>query len=780
MDKRLTGSLLKLVEKTAFEHAVFLTYSLDLPFFERSAVRHLLRKRCNNIAVFADAAHVANELARLGEPVWSSRNWMFGRDYSLTGIRHSSAFHPKIALLVGDEIELLVGSGNLEPGGMRANLEIFHQISCNRSGTADSDARCLITQAWNYIVQQVATRIPSVVKEQLRRIGEFVPWINKGESAGRQVRLVTGPKSDVVDILRGEIGKDHVRKLIVLSPFFDVRLEALKQLVATLRPDRTALLIQPETVSLPGDQLASIRNLDLYGLKQLHPRYAHAKIVIAECTTKSILLAGSHNVSTPAFKGHNFEASLLRIGSSHDPFTQQLELAEYIKEKNRIDPNLTPLVVRRRDEVPAGQPHGWLLAAQVDGNQVDLTTRHPLDTTSRLIPFQKGRMLSPLRTQPTVETHCLRFALVNSAVASEWTAVSVQHRNVRSVPVPLVHVKYLVERCRSTGEGRIRSFISSGHLDISSLPDLLMEFGTLLMTDNTSEDRLTRVRPLSLVKADKPEARADSRHLKYEDFVIPWSPVPAGVTSADRVVSGLELIVAACANAAGGTRRPIQQPEEVTKPDDDYDEDLADWSIYGEEALAGGRLEEGDTAVTDLEYKPSKEQISMATDLPPIDLRQKLADDSAKLKGARRIRKHLRSFAREFPDFLEYRCKQQAPIDLIDKVTAAGRLMTSLVGRKQVIQEETVELLDWVTWCEFHVALLGAMSSGQTALMTRFSWEQSTLDYHRKIIERFVGYLAALQALCRSHVSIRIKGGQFHRFGGSQEAPELVSAHTKA
>jgi hypothetical protein len=754
MGKKLTGSLLNLLEGTAFEHAVFLTYSIDLPFFERSAVRHLLRKKCNNIAVFADAAHVTNELARLAEPVWSSRNWMFGRDYSLTQIRHTSAFHPKVALLVGEDIELLVGSGNLEPGGLRANLEIFHQISCSRNGTTNSDARCLITQAWNYIFQQVATRIPSVVKEQLRKVEEFIPWISEIEAGGEHVRLVTGPGSHVVDILQKEVGKDEVRELVILSPFFDAKLEVLRRLVVRLRPQRTALLIQPETISLPGNQLTGIRNLDLYALQDLESRYAHAKIIIAECASKSILLAGSHNVSTLALDGHNFEVSLLRVESSPYRFSRELGLAEHIKAANRIDPGLTLLVMRRREQAPGGQSKAWLVAAQLDGSWVEVTTHRLLESTSRLVPFQRGRMLPPLRAVPTVAEHSLKFPVMDFAVASQWTAVSVQEGSTCSAPVPLIHVKDLVERGSSTGENRIRAFISSGHLDISSLPDLLKEFGALLMTDNAVGEPSRRGHRVSPARAREAALQVEPKHLQYEDFVIPWDPLPKGATSADHLVSGLELIVTALAHAAGGTRRAIQQPREVTKPADDDDAALADRSVYAEEALAGGRLEEDERAVTDLEYEPSNDQINTGVDLSAkfeLSPRKREAGGKAKLKGARQIRKHLISFAAEFPNFIEYRCEQQTPIDLIDKITVAGRLMTSLVGRKEATQNEVVELLEWMSWCEFHIALLDAMTSDQASLMMRFSWERSTLDYHRRIIERFVGYLAALQALCHCH-----------------------------
>ena len=51
-------ALLDSVESNRYNHAVFLTFSLDLPFFESSILRPLISRGCKNIAVFGDAQRV--------------------------------------------------------------------------------------------------------------------------------------------------------------------------------------------------------------------------------------------------------------------------------------------------------------------------------------------------------------------------------------------------------------------------------------------------------------------------------------------------------------------------------------------------------------------------------------------------------------------------------------------------------------------------------------------------------------------------------------------------
>ena len=88
-----------------------------------------------------------------------------------------------------------------------------------------------------------------------------------------------------------------------MSPFFDAKLETLVELKNKLKPKRIVLFLQSETVSVPGGSLKKIAGLEAYELGDVGSRYAHAKLVIAECRRSSIMLAGSHNVSRQAFEG---------------------------------------------------------------------------------------------------------------------------------------------------------------------------------------------------------------------------------------------------------------------------------------------------------------------------------------------------------------------------------------------------------------------------------------------------------------------------------------------
>ena len=76
-------------DRSEFNHAVLLSYSIDIPFFEETILRALRRRGCGNIAVFADAQHVASAIRETFEHNRGSRVH-FGHEYSLTPVHHFS------------------------------------------------------------------------------------------------------------------------------------------------------------------------------------------------------------------------------------------------------------------------------------------------------------------------------------------------------------------------------------------------------------------------------------------------------------------------------------------------------------------------------------------------------------------------------------------------------------------------------------------------------------------------------------------------------------------
>src|SRR5258708_3008448 len=256
-----TDAVLDRVERNHYNHAIFLTYSLDIPFFESSVLRPLVSRGCNNIVVLGDAHRVSSEVLRLTEPALSSRGWAVGKYYSLTPVHHSFAFHPKVVLLVGETVDLFIGSGNLEPGGMRGNLEIFHGLECGTEDSDDTEVGNVVKDVWHYIKTQAAMPVPRFVSLQLEKIEESVPWIATQHVGGGAIRLVAGPGKDVVPLIHEVVGSDSVETLYIMSPFFDAKLETLVELKNKLKPKRIVLFLQSEIVSVPVENVKKISSL---------------------------------------------------------------------------------------------------------------------------------------------------------------------------------------------------------------------------------------------------------------------------------------------------------------------------------------------------------------------------------------------------------------------------------------------------------------------------------------------------------------------------------------
>jgi hypothetical protein len=744
-------SVLSYLERGPYSHAVFLTYSLDIPFFESCILRHLAGRGCGNIVVLADAHHVSAELLRLTEPGLSSRSLNLGRYYSLTPVHHTSAFHPKVTLLIGDNVELFVGSGNIEPGGMISNLEFFHRIFCSSVNPNDLEARALVIDAWRYIRNQVATLIPDFVGHQLRQIEQAVPWIKSVEQHAGNTRFVHGPGTDVVRVLKNAVGNDEVQQLYILSPFFDDDLEALKDLQARLQAKRVVLMLQSNTVSVSGKELGRLKGVEIYELGDQTQRYAHAKLVVAECRHRSVMLAGSHNVSQPAFKGRNYEASILRIASDGNRFSNEIGITEALRTSQRAD--LGQMRVRPRPEDLADKGlRTILVAAQIDGNRLEIESRRPLDNSSRLLPYGRGDKSFRLDISPDVSDGKVVFLLPDASTANDWDAVAVEQKGERTAPVPLLHIQRLCERASPTLHQRIADKIRSGPLDLSGVEELLRDFQMLLF-----EGRRGGIRPR--IHEPKPANSAKDgkiQQLSYEDFVIPWEEAPGHTASFVSQRHDFDMIIRAIAAAIGDTREP---PERNTAQDDAV--------LSEDESLARTSDSLSDTPEDDLRQEPSlAKQIAEAAEPPigprgdgqnPATGRKPTDSREADECGGRRLRNLLHRIITGYPRRLKLICEAELPsLEILDQVTSAGHLVTSLLGRKHGKGFGEIELVGWEEWGDFHTNLLEVLSSHENQFLQRIPWASQMFEFHRLKVERFAAYLAIVEALSR-HASLEVE-----------------------
>lgn len=735
-------SLIRRVEHARFEHAIFATYTIDIPFFEASVMRHLLRNGCRNSVVFADGDKLAVEMLRLSEPGHGRSSWWYGSHYSLVPVHHTSAFHPKIFFLVGETVEVYVGSGNLAPGGLANNVEIFHRVVCPNQDPVAEDA-AVVRRVWRYIRDSLSARVPPIVRRQLDLAEMDVPWIKFDGKDEPGSRVVLGPGADVVDAMREAVGEDYVDKLYVMSPFFDARLAAFDRLIEALQPKKTFLLIQPQTVSLPGDKLTRRKRLEAYRIDG--DAYVHAKVLVAECSRSSVLLAGSHNVSSPSFDGQNYEASLIRVAGVQMRFSEVLQLTRYIGDENRIPLESNGLRLRDHSARAEGVANQWLTSAQIEGNRVEVLARTKLDQNCRLVPIVRTGALSALAGVPQIAGEILRFAVPEGSSPSLWSAVAVRRGTERSQPVPLLHVGPLESQARSRGEVDAAERIKRLRSDLSELPELLNCVSALLMS-------ATQVRvPDAKRRKEKQSSGKPARQLSYEDFVVPWQSNRENQQGSPARRSTLELVVSAISHAIEGKDLPLLDLGHAVALEE-RDSALASRSVYKEEALAGGRMESDQQSVRQLGVETRDDEVSGLNDDETVQ-KEKLPESVAqeeKLRGLRRAQIKLRHFAERFPMYLRAQAQAETlSFELFEKLAAAGSLITQFLGRNVRVGRQQVELLNWETWTAFNVDLFDVLSSSQTRFLSRFEWGGSQVDWHRSTVERFLGYVAIVERFCQ-------------------------------
>ncbi|MET7480868.1 hypothetical protein ABZT17_41990 [Streptomyces sp. NPDC005648] len=290
-------------DRQPLHEALFLGFTVDLPFLEKVAVplaRGLLGART---AIIGDAAQ------GLYDPVDVR---MAGRGY-LHGLAScGGAFHPKVVLLLGEHAgRLAVGSGNPTLSGWGANDELWTVVE-----TEDDDSHALLADLADWL-----DALPSAV--------DLAPWSahHLAELAAllteRHVEAPAGPDTgprllhNLHRSLLDQLPPGPVDELHAYAPFVDAGGHALRKLTDRLAPRRTVLGLQPrwssydaETVraALSGSD-AEIRLLD-------ETRMRHGKLVQWQTGGRRYALTGSPNLTGAALcastgDGGNCELAVL-------------------------------------------------------------------------------------------------------------------------------------------------------------------------------------------------------------------------------------------------------------------------------------------------------------------------------------------------------------------------------------------------------------------------------------------------------------------------------------
>jgi len=162
--------------------------------------------------------------------------------------------------------------------------------------------------------------------------GSAAAWLASGEVAGIGAQFAA------------LVEERPVKRLTVISPYWDPNLAAVKFLTGELRPAETVLLIDVENGLFPRDAVRGLPDrtsiYDIGKFKAAECRFVHAKMVIAETATADHVLYGSANCTLAALgdgtaPGINVEACLYRRLAA-DTVLAQLKLAALLAESASV------------------------------------------------------------------------------------------------------------------------------------------------------------------------------------------------------------------------------------------------------------------------------------------------------------------------------------------------------------------------------------------------------------------------------------------------------------
>jgi len=285
-------------------HSAFLTtYAFGTIAFENIPFSKLKGARCRNITVLADRAMVNQASVEYGPPRFA------GTSYHLVKCDAPGAFHPKITMLLGEKTgRLRVGSANLTALGLGGNKEQIASISYSEE--EPSNAR-YFKSALAYLRHYVPDDDPwfeTSVDRALRsstwlRDGDFEPGFS-GAGTRELDFLCDRPETNLLEQIITSIGDDQIERLVILSPYWDTKLDGLARLRNRLGGPLTDILIEVGNNGFPSDQLARFGGVSLYDVAEGKTgRFWHAKLIIALGAKWDHIISGSMNCTQPALMG---------------------------------------------------------------------------------------------------------------------------------------------------------------------------------------------------------------------------------------------------------------------------------------------------------------------------------------------------------------------------------------------------------------------------------------------------------------------------------------------
>jgi hypothetical protein len=508
--------------ESGFHSAFLTTFAFGAQAFEDIPFSRLRGSGCRNITVLADRQMINQSFAEYGPPKFA------GTSYHLVKADAPGAFHPKITLLIGEKKgKLLVGSANLTALGLGGNRELVASIVYTPE--TQGHAR-YFAEALTYIRRNVPED-DLWVSTAIQRALRAAPWLRQAleaatppdETAKPEVALLLDrPGTTILDQIVRLVGDDPIERLIVVSPFWDTRLEGLARLRTALAMPSTDLLIEPKTTSFPKSELQRFSGVDLFDVDPSDSkRFVHAKLVVAQGRSWDHVISGSMNCTLPALIGPSLPRGNAEAGvyKRVPPGTaiEALGLATYraapVQLKDLLDVTDLNLTSSEGIEYADG---GTITLQSGCINWTPPSVGGLRQAVELVLLDREG---SPFRTKIDLREYDTRGWLIDVDTDRPKSAVVQFSDGTASAPVQIVDLDVLAVRTQPPAQGRKKSLtdILAEATDADLvIYEVYIELESLEIDENVAASEL----PGQAVSTSAAEPAAQNYAiLPYEEFV---------------------------------------------------------------------------------------------------------------------------------------------------------------------------------------------------------------------------------------------------------------------
>ena len=529
-----------------FHTSVAVTFGIDFDAYESIVLPRLRGAGCCNNIVIPDSRMLTHALDGA-----SALPKHAGQLYTVNGAGAKGVFHPKVFLQFGRRGgRLIVSSANLTASGLAGNLEIVCVLACEETETGEQQ---LIAQVWTYVSRLIDDRQKGTSGQRDWMLAR-TPWLQRtipasgpvGLADGTMAALLTTDAPTSIGMRFTELVGEPVTRLIVISPYWDMELAALKMLVGRLNPAEISILLDPDCKVFPKHALSGVPRLRLYRAKDFcKGRFIHAKAIIAQTANADHVLLGSanctkHALGADGFAPTNEEVCLYRrlLPST---LSDALGIDELLDGGSEINTDSLD-EPEFEDELPLEE-----LAKMSPGQfecRMDTLIWYPptnAEASNSEIELvdQQGQVI-PCKLSPTAGSteQALRYEI--SETQERPAFARVVHENGTKSPVAVVT---LIDRIRAvvreTQSRQVENVLrdldheTEAHLALLDVLDVLEKL-------ETQEDAGRDPHSIPRKRRSESEGSDDSHHrvLSYHEFVAGRRPRTAGMHLTDSSLAG--------------------------------------------------------------------------------------------------------------------------------------------------------------------------------------------------------------------------------------------------